>query len=427
MFRPTGFADLAQKRVGIYGYGQEGRATEQLLSGSCELVIVDDDPKAGVLVTSNGGLEELMKCDVVLKSPGVPRRSESVLQLEKNNVYVTSSLNLWLQQAERSRVIGVTGTKGKSTTTSLIAFFLECLGEKAQRLGNIGLPPYDTSVDTSSGWLVVEISSFQATDIDVAPKTVVLTSLGSDHLDWHGSLEQYRSDKLQLTRAAGEHTTFAPDNEVIRSESSQIGGTVVLVDSDNSPLTEELHLLGEHSHGNVALALEVVSNVTNTPRSEVHAAVSRNAASFVPLSGRLTLVAEKNGIKFVDDGLATSVLPAVAALEVFKDEALALLVGGFDRGIDYHPLASELALRSKPTLLLSMGPAGDRIVEEVLKLSPQTMHQNFDSMDEAVDAGKLFLSDGGVVLLSPGAPSFDRYKNWEERAQDFSRAVNASL
>ena len=427
MFRPTGFADLAQKRVGIYGYGQEGRATEQLLSGSCELVIVDDDPKAGVLVTSSGGLEELMKCDVVLKSPGVPRRSESVLQLEKNNVYVTSSLNLWLQQAERSRVIGVTGTKGKSTTTSLIAFFLECLGEKAQRLGNIGLPPYDTSVDTSSGWLVVEISSFQATDIDVAPKTVVLTSLGSDHIDWHGSLEQYRSDKLQLTRAAGEHTTFAANNEVIRSESSQIGGTVVLVDSDNSPLTEELHLLGEHSHGNVALALEVVSNVTNTPRSEVHAAVSRNAISFVPLSGRLTLVAEKNGIKFVDDGLATSVLPAVAALEVFKDEALALLVGGFDRGIDYHPLASELALRSKPTLLLSMGPAGDRIVEEVLKLSPQTMHQNFDSMDEAVDAGKLFLSDGGVVLLSPGAPSFDRYKNWEERAQDFSRAVNASL
>jgi len=427
MFRPTGFADLAQKRVGIYGYGQEGRATEQLLSGSCELVIVDDDPKAGVLVTSNGGLEELMKCDVVLKSPGVPRRSESVLQLEENNVYVTSSLNLWLQQAERSRVIGVTGTKGKSTTTSLIAFFLECLGEKAQRLGNIGLPPYDTSVDTSSGWLVVEISSFQATDLDVAPKTVVLTSLGSDHIDWHGSLEQYRSDKLQLTRAAGEHTTFAPDNEVIRSESSQIGGTVVLVDSDNSRLTEELHLLGEHSHANVALALEVVSNVTNTPRSEVHAAVSRNAASFVPLSGRLTLVAEKNGIKFVDDGLATSVLPAVAALEVFKDDALALLVGGFDRGIDYHPLASELALRSKPTLLLSMGPAGDRIVEEVLKLSPQTMHQNFDSMDEAVNAGKLFLSDGGVVLLSPGAPSFDRYKNWKERAQDFSRAVNASL
>ena len=427
MFRPTGFADLAQKRVGIYGYGQEGRATEQLLSGSCELVIVDDDPKAGVLVTSNGGLEELMKCDVVLKSPGVPRRSESVLQLEENNVYVTSSLNLWLQQAERSRVLGVTGTKGKSTTTSLIAFFLECLGEKAQRLGNIGLPPYDTSVDTSSGWLVVEISSFQATDLDVAPKTVVLTSLGSDHIDWHGSLEQYRSDKLQLTRAAGEHTTFAPDNEVIRSESSQIGGTVVLVDSDNSRLTEELHLLGEHSHANVALALEVVSNVTNTPRSEVHAAVSRNAASFVPLSGRLTLVAEKNGIKFVDDGLATSVLPAVAALEVFKDDALALLVGGFDRGIDYHPLASELALRSKPTLLLSMGPAGDRIVEEVLKLSPQTMHQNFDSMDEAVNAGKLFLSDGGVVLLSPGAPSFDRYKNWEERAQDFSRAVNASL
>jgi len=423
MFRPTGFADLAHKRVGIYGYGQEGRASEQLLSGSCELVIVDDNPKAGVLVTSSGGLEELLKCDVVLKSPGVPRRSESVLHLEENNVYVTSSLNLWLQQTERSRVIGVTGTKGKSTTTSLIAFFLECLGEKAQRLGNIGLPPYDTSVDTSSGWLVVEISSFQATDIDVAPKTVVLTSLGSDHIDWHGSLEQYRSDKLQLTRADGEHTTFAPDNEVIHSESSQIGGTVVLVDSDNSPLTEELHLLGEHSHSNVALALEVVSFVTNTPRSEVHAAVSRNASSFVPLSGRLTLVAEKNGIKFVDDGLATSVLPAVAALEVFKDEALALLVGGFDRGVDYAPLAKAIAARTRPTMLLSMGPAGIRIVEETIKLNAEIAHSSFQSMDEALSAGTKFLGAGGVVLLSPGAPSFDRYLNWEERSKDFARAV----
>ncbi len=423
MFRPTGFSDLAQKRVGIYGYGLEGRASEQLLSGICELVIVDDDPKAGVLVTSSGGLEELMTCDVVLKSPGVPRRSASVVQLEKNNVYVTSTLNLWMNQADRSRVIGITGTKGKSTTTALITFFLQCLGEKAQRLGNIGLPPYDTSVDTSTGWLVVEISSFQATDLDVAPKTVVLTSLGSDHIDWHGSLEQYRSDKLQLTRAGGEHTTFVPNSEVVHSESSQIGGAVVFVDSETSTLTEELHLLGEHSHSNVALALEVVSSVTNTPRSEVHAAVSTNASSFVPLSGRLTLVATKNGIKFVDDGLATSVLPAVAALDVFKDDSLALLIGGFDRGVDYVPLAQAIATRTRPTMLLSMGPAGKRIVEETLKINSEIAHTSFELMDEALIAGTEFLGTSGVVLLSPGAPSFDRYLNWEERSSDFVRAV----
>ena len=423
MFRPTGFSDLAQKRVGIYGYGLEGRASEQLLSGICELVIVDDDPKAGVLVTSSGGLEELMTCDVVLKSPGVPRRSASVVQLEKNNVYVTSTLNLWMNQADRSRVIGITGTKGKSTTTALITFFLQCLGEKAQRLGNIGLPPYDTSVDTSTGWLVVEISSFQATDLDVAPKTVVLTSLGSDHIDWHGSLEQYRSDKLQLTRAGGEHTTFVPNSEVVHSESSQIGGTVVFVDSETSTLTEELHLLGEHSHSNVALALEVVSFITNTPRSEVHVAVSTNASSFVPLSGRLTLVATKNGIKFVDDGLATSVLPAVAALDVFKDDSLALLIGGFDRGVDYVPLAQAIATRTRPTMLLSMGPAGKRIVEETLKINSEIAHTSFELMDEALIAGTEFLGTSGVVLLSPGAPSFDRYLNWEERSSDFVRAV----
>ena len=251
----------------------------------------------------------------------------------------------------------------------------------------------------------------------------MLTSLGSDHIDWHGSLEQYRSDKLQLTRAGGEHRTFVPNSEVVHSESSQIGGTVVFVDSETSTLTEELHLLGEHSHSNVALALEVVSSVTNTPRSEVHAAVSTNASSFVPLSGRLTLVATKNGIKFVDDGLATSVLPAVAALDVFKDDSLALLIGGFDRGVDYVPLAQAIATRTRPTMLLSMGPAGKRIVEETLKINSEIAHTSFELMDEALIAGTEFLGTSGVVLLSPGAPSFDRYLNWEERSSDFVRAV----
>ena len=206
MFRPTGFADLSGRRVGVFGYGVEGRATVARLGGLCEdLVIVDDHPMdEGVLATGAGGLEALESCEVVLKSPGIPRRRLDVLELENRGVIVTSALNLWLHEVDRSRVIAVTGTKGKSTTTSLIAFFLRCLGEVAHELGNIGTPPYDPDVDVAGGWQVLEVSSFQSVDVTVAPAFVVVTSLGADHLDWHGSLEHYHEDKLAITRASGE-------------------------------------------------------------------------------------------------------------------------------------------------------------------------------------------------------------------------------
>ena len=108
---------------------------------------------------------------------------------------------------------------------------------------------------------------------------------------------------------------------------------------------------------------------------------------------------------------------------MFANEPIALIAGGFDRGVDYIELAVGIATRQQPTMLLSMGPAGTRISELVSGLNPDLRQSTFDSMDEAVRLGRAFLSDGGVVLLSPGAPSFDRYKNWEERSQDFTRAV----
>ena len=177
----------------------------------------------------------------------------------------------------------------------------------------------------------------------------------------------------------------------------------------------------------VFLALTAVSVLTGRAVDEVRALVIESSASFVPLSGRLTLVAsdrvEEGLVRYVDDGLATSVLPAVAALDVFALEPIVLIAGGYDRGVDYHPLATAIATRLAPTMLLIMGAAGERIGEMVRELNPTLKQSPFESMDEAVQLGRTFLERGGVVLLSPGAPSFDRYKNWEERSHDFTRAV----
>jgi len=431
MFRPTGFADLTGKRVGIFGYGVEGRASERRLQTiASSLVLVDDEPGLlGVLPTSPHGHEQLLTCDVVLKSPGIPRRRADVLDLEKNGVVVTSALNLWLHEIDRSRAIAITGTKGKSTTTALVTFFLQCMGHDAQRLGNIGQPPYDPSIDTSKGWLVLEVSSFQCTDIDAAPGLVVVTSLGADHLDWHGSLARYRSDKLSLTRAGNDHITLVPEHVIFHEMREHLGGDVAFVAADTSELATALGLLGAHSDSNVALALDAVARLTATPIDAVRTAVREHAGEFIPLRGRLTLVANvasgRGSIRYVDDGLATSVLPTLAALEVFEQDSVVLLAGGFDRGVDYEPLARALAQRGPATALITMGEAGGRIGEIAHALAPHVRQRHCDTMLEAVSEARSMLHGEGVVLLSPAAPSFDAYHNWEERSNDFTRVVHA--
>ena len=432
MQRPTGFADLAGRRVGIFGYGVEGHAAARRLQGiAAQLVLVDDHPveHPGVLTTSAGGHDALLTCDVVLKSPGIPKRRADVEDLGRHGVVVTSALNLWLHDVDRDRVIAITGTKGKSTTTALTSFFLHCLDEGAQRLGNIGQPPYDPLVDTSTGWLVLEVSSFQCADIDVAPGIVVVTSLGADHLDWHGSLEQYHEDKLSLTRASGEHHTLVADSATLRQVAERLGGDVTFVAPDRSHLATELGLMGHHSDSNVALALAAVATATGRDVDDVRARVAGRASTFEPLRGRLTLVeTERRGAhtwRYVDDGLATSVLPATAALEVFDGEPVALIAGGFDRGVDYLPLAVAVCERDAATVVVTMGPAGVQIAAALDRIRPEVEHVSVELMGDAIDQARDRLRDGGVILLSPGAPSFDRYRNWEERSDVFTNEVRA--
>jgi UDP-N-acetylmuramoylalanine--D-glutamate ligase len=432
VYRPTGFADLAGKRVGIFGFGVEGRATyERLREVAGSVVLVDDAPDLSpeVLTSAAGGLEALATCDVVLKSPGIPRRRADVLELETLGVTVTSALNLWLLETDLSRVVAVTGTKGKSTTTSLISFFFSCVGEASLALGNLGQPPYDPAIDTTQGWLVLEVSSFQCVDIDVAPATVVVTSLGADHLDWHGSLEQYHDDKLSLTKAAGDHVTFVPDTSLFHdlATTAKLGGEVHFVSADTSQLADSLGLLGHHNEANVAMALRVVSSLTRVSDDEVRERVRASAEHFRPLPGRLTLVATEDNagalLRFVDDGLATTTLATIAALDFFSNDSVALLVGGLDRGVEYGDLVATLRHRSKPTCVIAMGEAGERIAGEIR--GSDTVIDLFvvSSMFDAVYRARTYLANGGVVLLSPAAPSFDAYRNWTERSEDFARCI----
>jgi UDP-N-acetylmuramoylalanine--D-glutamate ligase len=221
------------------------------------------------------------------------------------------------------------------------------------------------------------------------------------------------------------------DSATLREVRDQIGGDVDLVAPDTTGLAAELGLIGSHNDSNVALALRAVATLTGVEPAAVRDSIAAVASSFTPLRGRLTLVAtevlEGAQVRYVDDGLATSVLPAVAALEVFADEPVALIAGGFDRGVEYGELAEALVSRAQPTTLITSGNAGLRISDEVRRRNKDLVQHSATSMLEAVELARAALGEGGVVLLSPAAPSFDRYRNWEERSEDFSQIVRSLL
>ena len=254
--------------------------------------------------------------------------------------------------------------------------------------------------------------------------------VGRGPLDWHGGVEEYRNDKLSLTRTSGSHQTLVPENPLFRELSHQLGGNVSYIEPDTSSLAELLGLQGAHSHSNVAMALRCVTLLTGLDPNDLAERVAAQAEEFEPLPGRLTLVATERindaSLRFIDDGLATSVLPAIAALEVFADDDLALIVGGFDRGVDYEPLALALSARAHETVLVTIGDAGQRIGEALRRCRPDIIQEHVTTMREAVERSRASLQHGGVVLLSPAAPSFDRYRNWEERSADFTLIVAAT-
>ncbi|MGO9456258.1 MAG: UDP-N-acetylmuramoyl-L-alanine--D-glutamate ligase [Acidimicrobiales bacterium] len=435
------WSDLQGARVGVWGLGVEGAASlRRLAAMGLDPVLVDDDPPAdgtaggrAVLATAAGGLEALARCDVVVKTPGVSRRRPEMAALDEAGVAVVGGLGLWMEGADLDRVVCVTGTKGKSTTASVAGHLLDRLGFRCLVAGNIGLPPYDPVAGDDYDFWVVEVSSFQATDLASAPPVVAVTSLGADHLDWHGDAEAYYADKLSLCTLPGSRLTVADgDSTLLRDRRSQLGAEVRWVGARDPGLdgawADALGLLGDHNRRNALIARACLAALGVTAALEGPAgdpaALTAAAAGYPGLESRLRPVASVEGVTFVDDSLSTNVLPTLAALDAFDGRRVALLVGGYDRGIDYKPLAEGVAGRGAPTLVLTMPDSGPRIRAALEGASgPAVEVVDCPDLASATAAGFAWARPDGVVLLSPAAPSFGRFRDYRERAGAFAAAA----
>jgi UDP-N-acetylmuramoylalanine--D-glutamate ligase len=420
------FSDLAGSRVGILGVGVEGRAArDRLVALGCDVVLVDDRPQATdgatVLLTSEGGREELVTCTAVVKSPGISRYRDDVIDLEQRGVPVLGGVGMWLEEADRGRVISVTGTKGKSTVTTVIAHLAKRLGTEAIALGNLGQPPFSPGLEVGGRLVVLETSSFQATDVAHTPAIVVVTSLGDDHIDWHGTKERYHADKLSLTSQDGAHRTIAADDDVLRAHGAQLGGEVAWVTSRDATLASALGLAGAHGARNASVAVAAL-RAAGVSGADDDGALLDAARGYEPLKGRFRTIASIGNLRFIDDSLATNPLPTIAALEAVGADPLALLVGGHDRGVSYDALIAAIAAREARTLVVTLPDNGPGIGARVAAASAVRV-VDAATLREAVAISISWLGDKGVVLLSPAAPSFSQFKDWSERSDAFSAAV----
>jgi UDP-N-acetylmuramoylalanine--D-glutamate ligase len=368
----------------------------------------------------------------VIKSPGISPYGPVVSALRAAGVSVVGGLGLWLRDltdAQRGRVAAVTGTKGKSTTAAITGHLLRGLGYRCLVGGNIGVPPFDPAVAAREyDYWIIEVSSYQARDVATSPPVVAVTSLNPDHLPWHGDdVETYYRDKLSLCSQPGADWTVANgDSPLLRDRRPLLGPRVVWVHAGDEPSAwaEPLGLPGVHNRRNALIAREVLRKLGVKEAGDVDA-LRAAAAGFAGLESRLQTVGTVDGVTFVDDGLSTNVLGTLAAVEAFDARRVALVVGGQDRGIDYAPLALGLRERTVDLLVLTIPDNGPRIRSTLLSVGagPVVTVQECQSLEAAVASGYSWARPDGVVLLSPAAPSFGRFRDYRERGRAFAAAI----
>lgn len=437
---PLGWSQLAHTRVGLWGLGVEGGANLRRLRGlTSDITVAVDRAETTsvdgieVLEIGRGGLDALARCDVVVKTPGVSRRLRpEVAQLQDRGIPVVGGLGLWMHEVPRERVVCITGTKGKSTTVSVLGHLLFGLGRSVFVGGNIGRPPYDPDLTAAPGgtgaaepdlW-VIETSSFQVTDLAESPPVVAVTSLSPDHLDWHGTLEHYYADKLSLCSQPGARVAVVDGTcGVLRAWQHALGPAPRWIDAGpDRTWARGLGLMGSHNLRNTEIARACIEELGIAEAGDEEA-MAAAAEGFAGLESRLHRVWETDSVQFVDDGLATNVLPAMAAVDAFATRRVGLLVGGHDRGIDYRPLGEHLAGRSGAIRVCTMPDNGPRIAAQLREAAPDLEVVECADLEEAVEQAYLFARPDGVVLLSPAAPSFGRFRDYRERSAAFLAAA----
>jgi UDP-N-acetylmuramoylalanine--D-glutamate ligase len=440
-------ADLDGRRVAIWGFGREGRAAfavlRRRLPGLQPAVLLDPVEAQGLaaaddvhVISQPPAAENLAAFDVVIKSPGISAYHPAIAAAAGCGTQFTSGTALWFGEHPQARVIAVTGTKGKSTVSALIAHCLRGLGRRTALAGNIGLPLLDL-LDPAppADWWVVELSSFQTRESGHVAVGVI-NNLFEEHLDWHGTAARYAADKLALAARAERLVVNARQPGLVAQvRKAMTGGAAmptllafgieagwhlragaVFRGTRAVPAADASPLPGVHNALNVCAALAAIEAA-----GEDALAAAAQVATFRPLPHRLQALGSRDGLAWIDDSIATTPHASLEALaSVGRRNATTLLAGGYERGLDWRDFA--VAVRDDPPhAIVTMGANGTRIAETLEATGPLPYRlQRCGSLADAVAGARATTPVGGAVLLSPGAPSFDAFRDYAARGRAFA-------
>ncbi len=434
-------AELAGRRVAVWGAGREGRAAlaairQRVPALAPTLLCRPQDvaaltaaelPRGLRVVTAAPDAAMLTNFDVVIKSPGISAYRPEILAAARTGTRFSSGTALWFAEHPEARVIGVTGTKGKSTVSALIAHLLRACGERVALAGNIGLPLLEL-LDPQSppGCWVIELSSFQTREA-ARLEVGVVNNLYEEHLDWHGSRERYVADKLALIAAARTLVLNGLQAELIERSAGHLDrrcfgtakgwriadGALWRGDRRRFELRRS-PLPGLHNALNLCAALSAVEAIGG----DIEVALTA-IPEFRPLPHRLQTLGQRDGWTWIDDSIATTPQATQEALDSLRGRPVSVLVGGFDRGLDWASFAESVRARP-PHAVLTMGASGPRIHDLLVEQGGGFELRHASGLAAAVQSARRVTPVGGVILLSPGAPSFDQFSDYAARGRAFA-------
>lgn len=401
------------KKVAILGYGIEGQDAEKYLkSQGAEITILDKK-------NDENYLSELSKFDIIVRSPGVYRFLPEIIEAEKLGVLITSAIKIFFEYCP-GKIIGVTGTKGKGTTSTLIYEILKTDKRDVYLSGNIGKPYLELLPHLSKdSWVIMEMSSFQLIDLDLSPHIAVVLNITLDHMDWHKNRQEYINAKKNIVKyqSISDWAVINEEYDSSNSFSKDTKAKVVFFSKHklDGKFKDDLLLRGEHNLENIAAAA-AVGNILKIDED----IIVNEIRNFKGLEHRLELVDTINGITFYNDSFATGPQPTIAAINSFT-EPETLILGGSDKGLDYGELRSQIEKRENVKNLILIGEIGEKIGGEIKEKNIISLGKT--SMIQIVKKASEVTPKGGVVILSPAAASFDMFKNYKDRGYQFKKAV----
>ena len=435
---------LKNKKIAILGFGREGKSTYKFIKKhlpNANITIIDqneielDEPCQKVI--GDNYLENLNQYDLIIKSPGISFKN---IKIDSFKEKITSQLQLLLE-VNKNNIIGITGTKGKSTTSTLTYQVLKDQLQDVYLIGNIGTPVLDEIENyTEKSILVIEMSSHQLEFIKTSPHIAAILNLYEDHLDHDGTIEHYHQNKMNIFKFQNEkdYYIYSDDNEALNKKIKEyhyqgipytvrfdneniIGnntrreGNNIFINQKNVYHDDERKLLGDHNLKNIMFVL-TIAHILHLDLERAGKVIK----NFHGLKYRMEYIMTKHGIDFYNDTIATIPDATISAIKSIPNLET-LIIGGLDRGIDYQPFIDFLK-SSKIKTIICMPTTGTKIGKELERFKKDLIYYA-NTLEEAYKIAKDKTEKGKACILSPAAASYEFFKNFEEKGQAFENII----